>query len=172
MPTIEIASFNSTGLGLNQIDFEVAIIEENELVSHRGLFSDVLQQQKGVIIHIGDSAYKDDKEGGFSAGRLVDWDFEPGYITIPNSHPDDPIDFSGANQQFRFQFLEQYKPDINRLLEIALDKSSIKKVCFLTDYQFGPEKANLEIIYTINDFWTLHDSEGLNLNTMYELYGR
>ena len=50
MPTIEIASINSTGLGLNQADFDVAIIEENKLESHRGLFYDLLRQQNGVIV--------------------------------------------------------------------------------------------------------------------------
>ena len=54
----------------------------------------------------------------------------------------------------------------------ALDHSPIKRVMFLTDYQFSPENARVEIIYTINDFWAIHDSNGLGLNTMYELYGR
>ncbi len=71
MPTIEIASFNSTGLGLNQADFDVAIIEEKKLESHRGLFYHFLRQQKGVIIHIGNLEFKDDKEGCFFAGLLL-----------------------------------------------------------------------------------------------------
>ena len=45
MPTIEIASINSTGLNLKSEDFKVAIIEENKLVSHRGLFYDFLKTQ-------------------------------------------------------------------------------------------------------------------------------
>jgi hypothetical protein len=65
MPTIEIASLNSTGLGLDQADFDVAIIEENKLESHRGLFYDLLRQQNGVIVHIGNPDFKDDKEGVF-----------------------------------------------------------------------------------------------------------
>jgi len=46
MPTIEIASINSTGLRLNQADFDVAIIEENKLESHRGLFYDLLKSNQ------------------------------------------------------------------------------------------------------------------------------
>ena len=172
MPTIEIASINSTGLGLNQADFEVAIIEENKLESHRGLFYDLLRQQSGVIIHIGNPDFKDDKEGGYFAGAIVDWDFEPGDIIIPEYDENDPTYNSGANQQFRFKFLEQFKPDIDKLLKIALDNSPIKKVCFLTDYQFGPENGKTEIIYAITDFWSQHDNEGLGLNTLYEMYGR
>jgi len=166
MPTIEIASINSTGLGLNQADFEVAIIEENKLESHRGLFYDLLKKQNGVIVHIGNPDFKDEKEGGFFAGAIVDWDVDPcEYIYIPENND------TGANQQFIFKFLDQYKLDIDKLLKIALDKSPIKRVCFLTDYQFGPEKAEVEIIYTIKDFWDRHDREALRLNTMYEMYG-
>jgi len=172
MPTIEIASINSNGLGLNQDDFDVAIIEENKLESHRGLFYDVLRQQNGVIIHIGNPDFKNDKDGGFFAGQIVDWDFEPTKIFFPEFDPDDLTDNRGANQQFKFKFLKQYKSDIDKLLKIALDNSPIKKVCFLTDYQFGPENEKTEIVFTISDFWIQHDNEGLNLNTMYEIYGR
>jgi hypothetical protein len=172
MPTIEIASINSTRLGLNQADFDIAIIEEHKLESHRGLFYDQLRQQNGVIVHIGNPDFKDDKEGGFFAGAIVDWSFEPGDIIMHEYDEDDQTYNSGANQKFRFKFLEQFKPDIDKLLKIALDNSPIKKVCFLTDYQFGPENGRTEIIYTITDFWTQHDNEGLGLNTLYEMYGR
>ena len=171
MPTIEIASINSTGLGLKQVDFDVAIIEENKLESHRGLFYDLLRQQNGVIIHIGNPDCKDDENAGYFAGAIVDCSFEPGDIIIPEYDENDPTYNSGANQQFRFKFLEQFKFDIDNLLKIALDNSPIKKVCFLTDYQFGPENGKTEIIYTITDFWTQHDNEGLGLNTLYEMYG-
>lgn len=172
MPTIEIASINATGLGLIQADYNVAIIEENTLKSHRGLFYDLLRQQNGVIIHIGNPDCKYDKDGGYFAGAIVDWDFEPAEIFIPEFDQNDLTDNRGANQQFMFRFLEQFKPDIDNLLKIALENSPIKKVYFLTDYQFGPEEGIIDIIYTITDFWKQHDNEGLRLNTMYEIYGR
>lgn len=172
MPTIEIASINATDLGLRQADFDVAVIEEAELISHRGLFYDLLRQQKGAIIHIGNPDSKDDKEGGFFAGEILNWQFEPGDIIISEAASGEQIDNIGANQQFQFQFLDQFKSDLDNLLKIALDKSPIKRVCFLTDYQFGPEKENIETIYTISDFWTLHDNQGLTFNTMYEMFGR
>jgi hypothetical protein len=172
MPTIEIASINSTGLGLNQADFDVAIIEENRLESHRGLFNELLRKQNGVIVHIGNPDYKDDKECGYFAGAIVDWDFAPTEIYLPEFDENDLTDNRGANQQFKFKFLDQYKPDIDKLLKISLNNSPIKKVYFLTDYQFGPEDGKTEIIFTINDFWARHDNDGLSLNTMYEMYGR
>ena len=77
MPTIEIASINATELRLNQADFDIAIIEENKLESHRGLFYELLKKQSGVIVHIGNPDFKDDKEGGYFAGAIIDWDFQP-----------------------------------------------------------------------------------------------
>ncbi len=172
MPTIEIASINSTGLRLNQADFSVAIIEENKLESHRGLFFDLLRQQTGTIVHIGNPDFKDDKEDGYFAGNIIDWNFEPTEIYFTEFDENEPTDNRGANQQFKFKFLEQYKPDIDKLLKIALDNSPIKKVCFLTDYQFGLEDGKTEIIFSISDFWTQHDNDGLKLNTMYEMHRR
>jgi hypothetical protein len=151
MPTIEIVSIDSTGLGYNQADFDVAIIEENQLKSHRGLFYTFLKKQNGVIVHVGNPDFKKDKEGEFFAGAIVDWN---------------------VNQQFMFRFLDQYKRDIDTLLKIALDKSPIQKIYFLTDYQFGAGKENIEIIYTIKDFWKRHDTKGLRFNTLYEMYGQ
>ena len=166
MPTIEIASINAIGLELHQEDFEVAIIEERKLISHRGLFCDLLKKQNGTLIHIGNPDFKDDKNGVFFAGMIIDWSVEPNeYIYIPQNGSTVP------NQQFIFKFLDHYKLDIDKLLKIALEKSPIKRIYFLTDYQFGPEKEEIKIIYTINDFWDRHDREGLRFNTMYEMYG-
>ena len=171
MPTVEIVSINSIELGLNQKDFDIAIIEENKLESHRGLFYDYLIQQKGTIVHIGDTYFKEDKDGGFFAGELIDWSLESWDIIIPEIDIDDPIRDYGANQRFKFRFLDDYKLEIDKLLKIALDKSPIKRIYFLTDYQFGPAEEKCEIIYTISDFWEQHDNRGLRLNTLYEMYG-
>ena len=148
MPTIEIASINSTGLDLKQDDFEVAIIEENKLESHRGLFYDFLLKQNGTIIHIGNPDFKADKEGGFFAGQIVDWDF---------------------NSDANFQFREEYRNDIKRLLQIAMNKSTDKNIYFLTDYQFGPELEEFKTIEGLTAFWKEHDKGGVRLNTLYEI---
>ena len=93
-------------------------------------------------------------------------------IIIPEFDENAPTDSRGTNQQFKLKFLEQYKVDIDRLLKIALDNSPIKKICFLTGYQLGRLHGNTEIIYTIEDFWEQHNSYGLSINTMYEMYGK
>jgi hypothetical protein len=152
MPTIEIVSINAIELQLIQDDFDIAIIEENKLNSHRSLFFNFLQQNKGVIIHIGNPELKKEKETGFFGGQIIDWNFEPEEET-----------------QCRFKFLEKHKNDIDRLLKIALEKSPIKKILFLTDYQFGPEKESIELINTITNFWERHDNEGIEFNKLYEM---
>jgi hypothetical protein len=73
MPTIEIVSLGAEELGLDQNDFQLAIIEDNQMESDRGLFYDFLKQQKGIMIHVGNPEFKDDKEGGFFAGQIVNW---------------------------------------------------------------------------------------------------
>ncbi len=151
MPTIEIVSIDSGELGLDQADFRVAIIEENTVLSHRGLFYDFLQKKQGVIVHIGDPPFKNDRGGGFFAGSIIEF-------------VNDSLD-----ESFKFRFLETYRTDIDKLLEIALDKSPVKRIFFLTDYQFGPDKERIEAPCTIIDFWIVHDAEGLTFNTLYEM---
>ena len=68
MPTIEIVSIGADKLGLNQYDFDIAIIEEDKLISHRGLFNDFLKKENGIIVHIGNPDFKNDKEFVFFAG--------------------------------------------------------------------------------------------------------
>ncbi|MFY0602194.1 MAG: hypothetical protein JXR03_21135 [Cyclobacteriaceae bacterium] len=168
MPTIEIASINAEQLNVNQSDFELAIIEEPKLESHRGLFYDFLLENEGTILHLGNPEFIGDLDGAFFAGQLINWDYEPTNIVIPNVEDE----LGGANQQFRFQFLPEFRDQIDQLLNIALTNSPVSKIYFLTDYQFGPDEANYERTFLISDLWEQHDSSGLIWNTLYELYGK
>lgn len=169
MPTIEIASLNSNGLDLNQDDFDVAIIEENKLKSHRGLFYDFLLNQQGIIIHIGNPDLKTDKEGGYFAGGIINWHFKDPYFDKKRKGLKSNRANRYANQRFNFQFRQEYREDINRILLSAISKSPINKIYFLTDYQFGPEAASFKTIDRLIKFWEEHDSSGLSLNTLYEI---
>jgi hypothetical protein len=164
MPTIEIVSIGADKLGLNQNDFDIAIIEENKLISHRGLFNDFLKSQNGVIIHIGNPDLKNDTECGFFAGLIIDWDFEPGHIEIPDFDKGE----NGSNQNFRFKLLLDYQIEIAKIIKIGFLKSPTKDLFFLTDYQFGPENAAIKEI-KLKDFWVQHDNEGLEWNVLYKL---
>ncbi len=159
MPTIEILSINSKKINLRDDEFKVALIQESKLISHRGLFTKHLQKYEGVIFHIGNPEFKKEKNPGFYAGKIINWNFD-GSETINKDL---------RNQQFEFKFLNKYKQDINNLLELALLNSPVKKIMFLTDYQFGQKKAKVKVIKTILDFWKLHDKGELVFNTIYEI---
>ena len=164
MPSIEIVCIGVEKIGLNQDDFEIAIIEENQLIGHRGLFNDIFKNQNGVMIHIGNPNLKNDKDYFFYAGQIIDWDFEPGEIAIPDMDKEE----TGANQQFRFQFKIDYQIEIGKIIEIALRKSPTSDLYFMSDYQFGPDNRMIEEL-KLRDFWVQHDSNGLEWNTLYKL---
>lgn len=54
-------------------------------------------------------------------------------------------------------------------MEIGIIKSPIQKIYFLTDYQFGPEKAEFKVLKDLKHFWSGHDQNGLNWNTLYKI---
>lgn len=168
MPNIEIAAIGADRIDIDQGSFELTARAVNGLVYSRWLFHEFLSKEHGCMIHIGNPEFKNDEHDTIFGGMLIDWDFEPTDIVIP--HVDDPN--FGANQQFQFQFLPEFKDQIDQLLNIALTNSPISKIYFLTDYQFGPDKASYERIFLISDLWELHDSNGLTWNTLYELFGK
>ncbi len=149
MPTIEIASINSTGLELDQADFKIAIIEEAKLESHRGLFNDFLSTKNGTIVHLGNPDFRNDKNGFYFAGELINWEFP-----------------STTN----FKFAKEHQSDIEFILQIALKKSSKRQLFFLTDYQFGPRTGRFKKIDSLKDFWQEHHNLGLIWNTCYEIH--
>lgn len=122
------------------------------------------KKQKGVIVHIGNPDLKNDKYGGFFAGLIIDWDFEPGYIEIPDFDRGE----TGSNQNFRFKFLLDYQIEIAEIITIGFQKSPTKELYFLTDYQFGPDNAVIREI-NLKDFLIKHDNTGLEWNVLYKL---
>lgn len=164
MPTIEIVSVGASRLNLNQSNFEIALIEENKIKSHRGLFYYWLIHKEGVIVHLGNSEFKEDKNGGFFAGELIDWSFEPTSIELPNFDKGE----TGANQISGFRFLTDYQIEIALILEKAISASPEHTAYFLTDIQFGADEGET-VEKSLSDFWTLHDTEGLKWNTLYKL---
>ena len=149
MPSIEIISVNSTGFGLDQKEFEFAIIEESEKIeSHRNLYFDFLKTLSGTIIHIGNPEMIENVENGFFGGKLVEWNF---------------------GEENKFQFLKTYENDFLKLLKIAHEKSPQKLIYFLTDYQFTGNDAK-EIKYlTLEKFIEEYHKNGIEFNKLYEI---
>ncbi len=167
MPTIEIAIFEADVFEINQDDFEMAIIMDPILESHRALFIDEIEHHVGTILHLGNPEFKGD-DGWIWGNKLIST--EEKEVVIPVVDPNDPTDNWGANQQYGFQWENAFRQEIDRLLRMGIQHSRINKIGFLTDYQFGPEKGSKRIVYTIEEFWEIHDQEKLVLNTFYEMY--
>ena len=146
MPTIEIISIDTDKLDLNQEDFEVAIIEEYKLISHRGLYNDFLLKFKGTIIHIGNPEFRYNKDGGFFGGDLINWDF-------------------GHKNNFKFD--EKNKSEIIRLLNLSYDKSRTNQTIFLTDIQAENPIPRFKRFAAIKELINHHDKDGLDWNTLY-----
>ena len=164
MPTIEIVSLGATELVLDQKEFELAIIEEKEIVSHRGLFADYLEDKKGVIVHIGNPEFRFAKDEYFFAGMIVDWDFNPGSIESYCAEDDEDC----SHHDLRFKFLIDYQIEIDRIISFGFEKSPQNELLFLTDYQFGPIKPEYKEM-NYKEFWCQHDNEGLEWNVLYKL---
>jgi hypothetical protein len=148
MPTIEIISLDCNKLGVDQEMFNVAIIEEHELISHRGLFYKFLQKYKGTIMHIGNPEFKKEFNGGFWGSDLIDWEFD-------------------NNNNFRFE--EKYKTDFINLMELAVEKSPFSQAFFLTDIQANDPEPKYRNIKSISNFFKLYEHEGLEWNTLYAI---
>lgn len=148
MPTIEIISIDNIKLGIDQEDFNFAIIEEPELISHRGLYYDFLKKYNGTILHIGNPEFKTDKEDGFWGRNLIDWEFV-------------------NNNNFKFQ--EKYKSDFLKLLGFSVEKSPIKQAFFLTDIQANEPEPNFRRIKSVSNFIKLYEHEVLEWNTLYAI---
>ncbi|WP_461638793.1 hypothetical protein [Labilibaculum euxinus] len=148
MPTIEIISIDNKKLGIDQEEFGFAIIEETELISHRGLYYDFLRKYQGTILHIGNPEFKNDKDGGFWGGDLIDWEFD-------------------NNDNFKFQ--EKYKSDFLKLLESAIENSPDKQAFFLTDIQANEPEPKFRRINSFSNFAKLYEHEGLEWNTLYAI---
>lgn len=164
MPTIEIVSLDAKMPILNQNDYDIAIIEESELRTHRALFDGFLRDKSGLMVHLGNPDMKSDKEGGFWAGKIINWEVSPGNLTIPAFNDGE----TGADQDERFKFKDKYEVEVRRLVELYLNQSPLKVAYFLTDYQFGPAKASYAQV-TLNQFWQEHRDAGLYWNRLYIL---
>ena len=171
MPTIEIISFGrQTPIKIQRSRYNFAIRQNLKLVSHRGLFQVYLDENNGVILHIGDLELA--KECFFFAGELIDWDFEDGDVAIPMIDPSKPDEeqCDGSGQMDRFKFQQEFVSGINDLMKKSLGLSPMKKCSFLTDVQFGPESPRFMQLNNIEEFWNIHHSKGLAWNTMYIIY--
>lgn len=147
MPTIEIISINSPKININQQEFEIAIIEEQKIESHRALFNDFIKQFQGTIFHLGNPYFINDKEGVFFAGQIIDWSFE---------------------YKDNFKFEQKYLPEIKKLIDLAIKSSPRNELIFLTDIQTEEgTKSKYRRFLTLDEYWINYETTGLKWNTAY-----
>lgn len=165
MPTIEIISVNANRKILRQEDYDIALIEEDKLVSHRSIFYEYLKTLNGIMVHIGNLDMKYDKEYGFFAGKIINWDFSTNKeIVIPNIDDEK----NGADQDEYFQFLDVFKNEIEQIIFKYIELSPNSTALFLTDYQFGSSKPMRKYI-NLSNFWKEYNEYGLRWNTLYRI---
>lgn len=149
MPTIELISIKAPSVPELPKFKGFAYIAEVGTLSHRGLFQDQLDRETGIIVHLGNKALEGKEDGGWFAGRLMEWSGdESGNLSL--------------------MFESQRFPDVVALLKKMIEISPVNQVIFLTDYQFGPEERTIihEPI-TISEFIDFHRQKKLKYNTLY-----
>ena len=164
MPTIEIVSLNAEKPFIDEDQYDFAIIEETHLVSHRALFSDFLASKNGIMLHLGNPDFRYEKDGPFFGSELINWDFEPTQIQLPNFD----LGETGAGQSARFQFDSKYRKSLENLLSQIIQASPVGTGYFYTDYQFGEAQASFKTT-GIQQFWKEHDEIGLFRNKLYSI---
>ena len=148
MPTIEIICLEQEKPS-EFLNLSFALWAENEIVSHRGLFSDDLKELKGCIYHMGNPEMRDPESVGFWAGELLDWMIGgDGYL----------------------QFKPEFVGEVQMVFKTLLNASSARKLVFLSDYQFGPAQVKrYKRPLTLRTFWKKHDEEKLWINALYQI---
>ena len=78
----------------------------------------------------------------------------------------------GSREPFPPSFLEfspEHVGEVRRVVAEILAASPLGRVLFTSDWQFGPEWTHRFGPLTLAEFWSLHDSRALYLNTAYAL---
>ncbi|HEX9997960.1 MAG TPA: hypothetical protein VGB45_12525 [Abditibacterium sp.] len=146
MPTIEIICLEQKAPS-DFPNLSFALWAENEIISHRGLFSDDLKELKGCIYHMGNPEMRDPNYGGLWAGQLLNWMFDDNYL----------------------QFQPEFADEVQMVLEKLINDSPCKKLLFLSDYQFGGRVRRYKRPLTLEKFREKHNLGKLRLNALYQL---
>jgi hypothetical protein len=168
MPTIEIILLGrNKPIKMQKNKYDFCVKQNTKLISHRALFQEFLDKENGVILHLGNLSLA--KESFCFAGELIDWDYEPGIVYLPEYNLDNPIEdqWDGRGQYKRFKFKDQHICGIRDLLLKAQRLSPKNKVLFLTDVQFGPSEGKYIQISDVENLWAMHNGEGLDWNVLY-----
>jgi hypothetical protein len=153
MPSIEIAAIGLlTPLAPPLTSFSVTY--EAGLKSHRypSRFQSDFDRASGSLYHLGNPALSSGG-GAFFASELLS----------PATREADPRSF--------LEFSQTHIASVQSLLEWLLRISPSGRLLFTSDWQFGPEETKRFSPVSLAEFWKLHDSRRLMLNSAYPVGG-
>ena len=119
--------------------------------SPRPLFQQHLDALKGCIYHLGNPELKDREKGLFFAADL---------LRDRSVH---------ASRSTFLEFRPQFVPAVSELLASLMESSPVNQMLFISDYQFGPKRPHRSPPVRLSEFWSLHDSRKLRLNSAYPI---
>ena len=153
MPSIEVAC-----IGLDQPleppNTTFAVVFEPGLKSHRSpspRFQSDFDSLSGSLYHLGSPEFE-----GTSGGPFFAYDV----LSQPSRHTEQP----------RFlEFAPEHVESARILISWLLDASPVGRILFTSDWQFGPSWAKRSRPLSVSEFWRLHDTQELLLNTAYPI---
>ena len=147
MPTIEIACIAQTE-PLDFSDLPFAVLAENDLVSHRGLFQSDFDELHGCIYHLGNPDWRGDDYAFFAYELISDSPEEP----------EDCLKFNG-----------EFVPHVKTMFRQLLAASPVGQITFSSDWQFGAENVRRFEAISEERFWEMHDACELRSNAFYKI---
>ena len=150
MPTIEVVCVAQTE-PFNFSSLPFAVIAENKLLSHRGLFQSNFDKLQGCIYHLGNPNLRGDEDGLFWAYELID------------------EAISEQDEEGCLKFDEEFIPQVKKMLSQLLVASPVGQITFSSDWQFGIEDVRRFEAITDEKFWELHDACELRFNAFYKI---
>jgi hypothetical protein len=76
-----------------------------------------------------------------------------------------------ASRSTFLEFRPEFIPAIRELLDSLIRWSPLNQLLFTSDYQFGPKRPYRSAPLILDEFWALHDSRTLRLNSAYPIAG-
>ncbi len=150
MPTIEIVCVaQAEPLDFSGLPF--AVLAENKLESHRGLFQSDFDKLQGCIYHLGNPELRGDEDGLFWAYELIN----------------DAIQDEADEDYLKFD--DEFALHVKTMLGHLLAASPIGKIIFSSDWQFGAKEMRRFEVISEQKFWKMHDACELRFNALYEI---
>ncbi|HLM59363.1 MAG TPA: hypothetical protein VK308_01040 [Pyrinomonadaceae bacterium] len=136
MPTIEIVCVAQTE-PLDFSDLPFAVLAENKLVSHRGLFQSDFDKLQGCIYHLGNPDLRNNNVFAFFAYELIN----------------DAIQENADEDYLKFD--DEFVPHIKAMLNQLIAASPLGRITFNSDWQFGTRDVRRLAAISEQQFWQL-----------------